>query len=111
MARETIAIIEDGAYRPASAREVRLGESVAAVTGTRLYVPEQQAPGPIPGRDSGPSIEVTNETSLAASRRLGGAVACLVFASAKNPGGSGQIYVWVSGAIAPENPNIFDHAP
>ena len=30
---------------------------------------------------------MTPETTLAAARRLGGDVACLVFASAKNPGG------------------------
>ena len=30
---------------------------------------------------------MTSETSLQAARRLGGTVACLVFASAKNPGG------------------------
>lgn len=98
MARETMAILEAGAYQPPSGREVLIGESVAAAAaGTRLYVPDQRVPGPIAGRDSGPFIEVTNETSLAASRRLGDEVACLVFASAKRPGGG-----FLNGAQAQE---------
>jgi uncharacterized protein (TIGR02452 family) len=42
-------------------------------------------------------VEVTNESSLAAVRRLGGDVACLVFASARNPGGG-----FLNGAQAQE---------
>jgi len=42
-------------------------------------------------------IEVTNETSLSAARRLGAGAACLVFASAKNPGGG-----FLTGAQAQE---------
>jgi Microbial-type PARG, catalytic domain len=34
-----------------------------------------------------PVVEVTNESSLSAARRLGGDVACLVFAWARRPGG------------------------
>jgi uncharacterized protein (TIGR02452 family) len=98
MARETMAILEAGAYQPASGREVPLGESVAAaVAGTRLYVPDQPVPGSIADRGSAPFIEVTNESSLAASRRLGDEVACLVFASAKKPGGG-----FLNGAQAQE---------
>jgi uncharacterized protein (TIGR02452 family) len=98
MARETMAILEAGAYQPASGREVPLGDSVAAaVAGTRLYVPDERVPVPVAGRDSAPFIEVTNETSLAASRRLGDEVACLVFASAKKPGGG-----FLNGAQAQE---------
>ena len=41
--------------------------------------------------------EVTNETSLSAARRMGPDAACLVFASAKNPGGG-----FLSGAQAQE---------
>jgi uncharacterized protein (TIGR02452 family) len=32
-------------------------------------------------------VKIANESSLAATRRLGGDIACLVFASARNPGG------------------------
>ena len=98
-----MAIIDDGGYRPASGREVPLGDSVAAaVAGTRLYLPGQhlpgqRVPGPVHGRDSGPFIEVTNETCLAAAQRHGGEAACLVFASAKNPGGG-----FLNGAQAQE---------
>jgi uncharacterized protein (TIGR02452 family) len=98
MARETIAIIEAGGYQGPSGREVRLAESIAsAVAATRLYLPGQQITALIREADSGPNIEVANETSLAAARRLGDGVACLVFASAKNPGGG-----FLNGAQAQE---------
>jgi len=98
MATETMAIIEAGGYRSAGGRDVRIAADVsAAVAGTRLYLPAQELPVPAP-RGSGALVtEVTNETSLAAARRLGAGVACLVFASAKNPGGG-----FLSGAQAQE---------
>lgn len=88
MATETMAIIEAGGYQAASGRDVRIGASVSdAVAGSRLYLPDEALPARLP-RDSGPPVtEVTNETSLSAARRLGPGAACLVFASAKNPGG------------------------
>jgi len=88
MATETMAIIEAGGYRSPGGHDVHIAASVnAAVAGTRLYQPAEKVPVPLPRGPGAPVTEVTNETSLAAARRLGADVACLVFASAKNPGG------------------------
>jgi uncharacterized protein (TIGR02452 family) len=98
MATETMAIIEAGGYRSPGGRDVRIAAGVrAAVAGTRLYLPAEKIPAPLPRRPGAPVTEVTNETSLSAARRLAADVACLVFASAKNPGGG-----FLSGAQAQE---------
>lgn len=98
MATETMAIIEAGGYRSPGGRDVRIGASVrAAVDGTRLHLPAEKIPAPAAHGSGVPVTEVTNETSLSAARRLGADVACLVFASAKNPGGG-----FLSGAQAQE---------
>lgn len=87
IARETVEIVARGSYVNGAGAEVRLGDQVAAaVAGTRLYLPEDVLAEPADAA-AGPVVEVTNETSLAAARRLGGDVACLVFASAHDPGG------------------------
>jgi uncharacterized protein (TIGR02452 family) len=92
LARSTTAIIEAGRYRAPSGREVHItGSTAAAVAGTRLYLPGQDVAAP-PSTGAGasaasPVIEVTNESSLSAARRLGEDAACLVFASATKPGG------------------------
>jgi uncharacterized protein (TIGR02452 family) len=87
IADETMAIIESGGYQPTAGADIQLAEDVAmAVAGTRLYLPDDPLPAPGPAARS-PVIEVTRETTLGAARRLGADVACLVFASAKNPGG------------------------
>jgi uncharacterized protein (TIGR02452 family) len=98
MAAETMAIIESGGYESPAGREVRLAAGVrAAVAGTRLHLPAEEIPL-VPARHHGDQvIEVTGETSLAAASRLGPGVACLVFASARNPGGG-----FLSGAQAQE---------
>jgi uncharacterized protein (TIGR02452 family) len=88
----------------------------AAIAGTRLYRPDDPLPDdplpddplpddPLPddprpvssaaGRL--PTVTVTGESSLGATARLGGDVACLVFASARNPGGG-----FLNGAQAQE---------
>jgi uncharacterized protein (TIGR02452 family) len=92
IAAATVAIVERGGYASGSGRTVDIADAVRlAVAGTRLYLPEAPLPAgtaaPGPGR-----VEVTNKSSLAATRRLHAdgrqeAVACLNFASAKNPGG------------------------
>jgi uncharacterized protein (TIGR02452 family) len=98
LARTTTAIIEAGHYMAPSGRQVRIAESTAAaVAGTRLYLPGQAVGIPVEAGAAGPVIEVTNETSLSASQRLGDDVACLVFASARNPGGG-----FLNGAQAQE---------
>ncbi|MEV6849511.1 TIGR02452 family protein [Actinoplanes sp. NPDC051411] len=91
IARETVTIAQNGAYG-----DVLLGDQVTrAVAGTRLYRPGDALPPPPPART--PTISVTGESTLAATRRLGGDLACLVFASARNPGGG-----FLNGAQAQE---------
>jgi uncharacterized protein (TIGR02452 family) len=98
MAAETMAIIEAGHYRSPAGRDVDLRISIrAAVDGTRLYLPAEDIPAPLTRTAQAPVTEVTDETSLAAARRLGPGVACLVFASAKKPGGG-----FLNGAQAQE---------
>jgi uncharacterized protein (TIGR02452 family) len=87
IAQETIGILERGSYTGPGGGQVRLAGSIArAVAGTRLYLPDDEIPQAAAAAGT-PLIEVTPETALAAARRLGGDVVCLVFASAKNPGG------------------------
>ncbi|WFF03765.1 TIGR02452 family protein [Micromonospora sp. WMMD964] len=87
IARQTVAIAESGRYRNGSGAEVVIDEAVrAAVTGTRHHLPDEV----LAVRDAEPgvgTVEVTHESTLQAARRLGPGAACLVFASAKNPGG------------------------
>ena len=86
IARDTVDITERGGYR-GPAGEVSIAGPVArAVAGTRLYLPGDELPRPAP-LPRPPAIEVTDESSLAATRRLGGDVACLNFTSARNAGG------------------------
>jgi uncharacterized protein (TIGR02452 family) len=96
IARETVTIAEEGYYRAAHG-EVAVGEQVSrAVAGTRLYLPDDEVQRPSPVRPPA-VIQVTGESTLAAARRLGGDLACLVFASARNPGGG-----FLNGAQAQE---------
>jgi uncharacterized protein (TIGR02452 family) len=99
VAADTVAIVEAGGYRAPGGAWVEIGDAVArAVAGTRLYLPDE--PLPRHGERLSPSTEVTNESTLAAARRLsadGGDVAGLVFASARNPGGG-----FLTGALSQE---------
>ncbi|MFH8473873.1 TIGR02452 family protein [Streptomyces sp. NPDC018000] len=101
IARETEAIVEAGRYRTRDGREVSIESALTtALSGTRLYGPE---PVPVAALDSGrtPLIEVTDESSLQAARRLTGErpgkIAVLSYASARNPGGG-----YLNGAQAQE---------
>ncbi|WP_328417976.1 TIGR02452 family protein [Micromonospora sp. NBC_00389] len=87
IARQTVAIAESGRYRNGAGDEVVIDEAVrSAVAGTRHHLPDDMFE--VGGVDAGAGVvEVTHESTLQAARRLGPAAVCLVFASAKNPGG------------------------
>jgi uncharacterized protein (TIGR02452 family) len=90
LGRETLRILEAGHYRTEAEDVVELGDLLrAAVEGTRSYPPDEPIPGVGPGREE-TRIEVANESTLAAARRLiddGFRPVALNFASAKHPGG------------------------
>ncbi|MFF5505175.1 TIGR02452 family protein [Streptomyces roseolus] len=101
IARQTEAIVAAASYTAPDGRTVSLREDLAAaLAGTRLYGPEPVPVTPATGRAG--SVEVTDESSLAAARRMtaadpAGPVAVLNFASARNPGGG-----YLNGAQAQE---------
>lgn len=97
IAADTLAILERGGYQAPSGRAVTVADSLdRAVRGTVLHRPAD-LDGLVdrlsPHAGGITRIEVTGETTLAAARRLAtgtpgrGQVACLNFASARNPGG------------------------
>jgi uncharacterized protein (TIGR02452 family) len=93
IARDTVEISERGSYSTGS-REVSIAVT-PAVSGTRLHLPDDELS--LPPQGQLPLVDVTNESTLEATRRLGGDVAALVFASARNPGGG-----FLNGAQAQE---------
>jgi uncharacterized protein (TIGR02452 family) len=97
VAAETVEIASRGWYLTGEGNRVDLGDLVAAaVAGTRLYKPGDPVPAAVPA-GTGLVVTVVNQTTLAAARVLGGNVACLVFASARHPGGG-----FLNGARAQE---------
>jgi uncharacterized protein (TIGR02452 family) len=101
MARQTLAICERGMYVGPGGASVQIGEALEhARRGTVFFDPDNwpflKAPNPAVQT----RLSVRNETTFTALSRLahtGGHVACLNFASAKNPGGG-----FLSGALAQE---------
>jgi uncharacterized protein (TIGR02452 family) len=99
IAADTIDICQRGHYQTADGTTVDIAPAIAvAVTGTRMISPEEALRIDTPVIPK-PVIDVTGETTLAATHRLGrdGAVTALVFASARNPGGG-----FLTGAQAQE---------
>ncbi|GLW91922.1 TIGR02452 family protein [Actinokineospora globicatena] len=95
IARETVEIAERGSYA-GPVGDVDIHAAVRhAVAGTRLYLPDEAVP--VDAKVGVAEVEVTGESTLAAARRLGGDVAALVFASARNAGGG-----FLNGAQAQE---------
>ena len=91
IAKETLKIIEAGHYLAPSGKQITLREEIdRAISRTVLYRPDDVAHLELPRLPGRARIEVTPETTGAASRRLceeGARVLALNFASAKNAGG------------------------
>jgi uncharacterized protein (TIGR02452 family) len=97
VAAETVTITRGGGYRARTGAWVDIRDAVQrAIAGTRLHLPDE--PLTVTGiSQRAPLIGVTNESTLAAARRLGPGAAALVFASARSPGGG-----FLTGARAQE---------
>ncbi len=92
LAKETVKICEAGNYLSANGANVSVGEAIrSAKAGTQLHSLEDCASSPVAGGLGAAKLTVTSESTIAALQRLdaepGGHLACLNFASAKNPGG------------------------
>lgn len=88
IAQQTVAITKAGRYRDSADREIVIAAEVdAAITGTRHYQPGDALIFGGAAAVGAGIVEVTHESTLQAASRLGPDAACLVFASAKNPGG------------------------
>lgn len=100
-AKQTVAICEAGFYQAPSGKRVNIADELAASkVGTVLYSPEKPPVTRTSETKRATRFEVRNETTFQALARLvdsGGHLACLNFASAKNPGGG-----FLNGSLAQE---------
>lgn len=92
LAQETVALCDTGRYVTPSGRQIEIGPAIReSVANTAIYSPETLADISIGELRRDTKLEVTDETTITAARRLaseqGEHLACLNFASAKNPGG------------------------
>ena len=91
IARETVRICEAGQYQSPMGKQVVLADDIKrAVKGTVLYSVSNLPPIPQQMSALETRIEVANETTFRGLAKLalrGGHIACLNFASARNPGG------------------------
>jgi len=102
MEKETVAICDAGYYvAPNGARVAITDDLDRAKAGTVLYSPENQPTVRTTATNRTTRFDVRNETTFQALARLAasseGHVACLNFASAKNPGGG-----FLNGSLAQE---------
>jgi uncharacterized protein (TIGR02452 family) len=102
MARQTVVICEAGFYDSPSGKRVNITDELTkAKAGTVLYSPENVPVAPTLEAKRPTRIDVRNETTFQALERLApacdGHLACLNFASAKNPGGG-----FLNGSLAQE---------
>lgn len=99
LAEEALAIAKAGTYITPSGAVVDLSSALAGAVGATVeHLPDEVSHGPFEARFE-TTFEVTGESTLAATRRLAGAVhvAALNFASARYPGGG-----FLTGALAQE---------
>ena len=102
MAKHTVAICDAGFYDAPNGARVNIANDLAkAKAGTVLYSPEKSPVARTTTAKCTTRLDVRNETTFRALARLtassGGHLACLNFASAKNPGGG-----FLNGSLAQE---------
>lgn len=101
IARHTDEIVRDGRYVTRTGVEVDIADAIARSVGNTLLYQPDQVDDHRPPRTGTTRIEITDESTLSAARRMAEAardpIACLNFASARKPGGG-----YRSGAAAQE---------